>query len=293
MFENVKSRHSVFRSESALIPNNTSPTVVGRETELERIASAVRPLARGNHPDNLLIYGPPGVGKTMCVTHVLNELESETRVKQVSINCWQHNTRPSLLSKLLIELGYATPRKGKPVDQLLPLIQEWLDKNRSVAVTLDEFDRLDDAAEVVYDLAQAGEHADNGLGLVLVSNKQPSELTLESRSQSRLNYRSLAFRPYDTDELLEILEYRAERAFQSGAVSDYVLELIADTVADESGDCRQALTMLLRAGRKANQENADTVMPRHVQQERQGLPRQNSSLDKNSVKDQISLDNTT
>jgi cell division control protein 6 len=205
------------------------------------------------------IYGPAGIGKSTCVKHVLEKLENQGRVKTVYINCWQYNTRSSLLTQLLIELGYPAPRKGKPVDELLSKIREWLDKRKNVAVALDEFDQLDERTEVVYDLQLLNREAENRVGIVMISNWDPSSLTLDPRSRSRLNYQTLQFKPYNVGQLREILENRASRAFRSGSVSDEVLNEIAERVAEQSGDCREALEMLLRAGRKADSESCSKI----------------------------------
>jgi cell division control protein 6 len=87
MFEDTRTRQSVFRSDSSLNPDTGTGEVVGRETEIQRIADAVRPLAKNSTPENLLVYGPPGVGKTTCVNHVLEQLEDQTNAKTVYINC--------------------------------------------------------------------------------------------------------------------------------------------------------------------------------------------------------------
>jgi cell division control protein 6 len=173
---------------------------------------------------------------------------------------------------LLIELGYAAPRKGKPADELLLRFHEWLDKNRSVVVVLDEFDQLDDAEQIVYDLYQASEGASNELGLILISNEPRPDRELDLRSQSRLSCQVLEFTRYNADELVEILRQRAKEAFRPGVVTEHVLELIAEIVANESGDCRQAFSLLLRAGRRADDEKATIVEPRHVQQLAQFRP---------------------
>jgi len=79
---------SVLRSEVHLTTRHVPETPVGREKEIQRIADAVRPLTRGRPPENLLVHGPAGVGKTTCVEHVFNGLEKETGVEPVHINCW-------------------------------------------------------------------------------------------------------------------------------------------------------------------------------------------------------------
>lgn len=177
----------VLRLETYLTENYLPEDPVGRESKVQRIADAVRPFVRRRGPENLLVYGPAGVGKTTCVRHVFDRLDEETSVKTGYINCWQYNTRPSLRTELLIELGYPAPRKGKPVDELLAKLREWLDKNRGVAVALDEFDQLDDSTGVIYDLQLVNSEAENQVGITMVSNRDPRQVQLDPRSRSRSN----------------------------------------------------------------------------------------------------------
>jgi cell division control protein 6 len=249
----------ILRSETYLTTNYEPDEPVGRETEIQRIADAVRPLTRRNSPENLLVFGPAGVGKTTCVKHVFERLEDETGAKSVYINAWQYNSRSSLLTELLIQLGYPAPRKGKPVDELLSKLEEWLDKNRGVAVAIDEFDQLQEKTEIIYDLQMLNQESENSLGLVMVSNKPPSKVQLDPRSQSRLNCQTLQFNSYNAPQLQQILEKRVEQAFKPGTVPDEVLEKIAETVAEKSGDCREALERLLRAGRRADRDEKSMV----------------------------------
>lgn len=266
MFEESGRQRSVFRSVSALDPSPTYAGVVGRDEEIQQIVEAVRPLTRDNPSEDVLVHGCPGVGKTTCVNHVLTKLEEETRVKPVSINCWQYDTRPALLSQLLIELGFPAPRKGKATDALLARLREWLDKNRSVVVVLDEFDQLADPEDIVYDLKHISHEAAHELGLILISNAYCPEELSDARCQSRLDCQPIHFDRYDADDLHAILQHRMERAFRPESISEHVSRLIADMVADQGGDCRTALRLLRRAGRNADEANADKVTAEHVEQ---------------------------
>lgn len=259
MFEESQTGKSILRSESYLTSEHTPETPVGRDTEIQRIAEAMQPLSKRRTPDNLLVYGPAGVGKTLCVRHVFDKLDQETRVKTVYINCWQYNTRPSLLTELLIQLGYPAPRKGKPVDELLSKLREWLDRNRGVAVAMDEFDQLEESTEVIYDLQMLNEEADNPVGLLMVSNQHPSQVELDPRSQSRLNCQTLEFNSYTAEHLTEILEQRVQQAFRPGAIPDEVIQEIAERVTKRDGDCREALKLLLQAAREAEKQGESEV----------------------------------
>lgn len=156
-----------------------------------------------------------------------------------------------MLTELLIELGYPAPRKGKPVDELLSKLREWLNKNRGVAVALDEFDQLRNQTEVIYDLQMVDQEADNPIGILTASNRCPRQIQLDPRSRSRLNCQTLEFQPYTAEELIDILEKRVEQAFKPGSVPDEAIEEVAERVAESSGDCRKALEILLRKGREA------------------------------------------
>ena len=260
MFENsTSSRKGVLRAENYLNTGYMPEEPVGRESEIGEIADAVRPLMHRHDANNLIIFGPAGVGKTTCTQYVTGKLENQASVKSVYINCWQYNTRSSLLTELLIQLGYPAPRKGKPVDALLGKIREWLDKNRGVVVALDEFDQLDSQTKIIYDLQMVNEEAENPLGLLMVSNQHPTRISLDPRSKSRLNCNTLEFQAYNAAALEEILQDRVDKAFRPGTVPIEVIEEIAETVAENTGDCRKALNILLNAGRKADQKGSNKV----------------------------------
>lgn len=265
MFEKTSSQSALLYSESSLTTSYTPPRPVNRTTEQQRIETALRPLVHRNQPENLLLYGPPGSGKTTVAKHVLAQLADETRVTTAFTNCWQYNTRLALLTEVLVQLGYPAPRKGKSVDELFEKLREWITKHLGTVVVLDEFDQLEDAAAIAYDLQQANEVADGFLGLILISNQPLSQLELDPRSQSRLAYQPVEFQPYSKHELVAILEERVEEAFQDGAVDETVVEAIAADVAAESGDCRKAFTKLLRAARLAEAEDASEVQLRHFE----------------------------
>ena len=264
IFDKSTQTDGVLRSETYLSPSHRPKQPIERNTKINRIANALRPLTKRHDPENLLIHGPAGVGKTTCTKHVLDQLESQASVKTIYINAWQYNTRPSLLTELLIQLGYPAPRKGKPIDELISKITEWLDKNRGVAVAIDEFDQLQSQTEVIYDLQLAQNQANNPLGLLMVSNQHPSQVNLDPRSQSRLNCQTLEFQPYTAPQLQKILEKRVNQAFKPGTVPQEVIEEIAEQVAENSGDCRKALQILLDAGREADRNHDSKLKRQHL-----------------------------
>jgi cell division control protein 6 len=266
MFRDQSSDSGILRNQQHLSTTYQPESPIRREGELEAISASLKPLAEGQQPKHLLVHGPAGVGKSTTVQHVFDQLNEHTRVKTVTINCWQYNTRSSLVTELLIQLGYPAPRKGKPVDALLSRLREWLDKNHEVALALEEFDQLTEMNQVAYDLFLLNEKADHNLGTVMLSNQPAKEIELEPRTDSRLSYDSLSFDSYNTDELIQILTDRVEQAFRPGTISDGSIKLIADHAARSGGDCRQALESLLDIGRKAEQQDEDKITTSFVRE---------------------------
>lgn len=264
MYKNTDRNSRIFRDELYLTPQYSPDRPLCRENELNKIRSTVKQVRKRSEFQSLLIYGPAGIGKTTCVEHTLEEFSQRPSLKQVKINCWQYNSRSALLTELLIQLGYPAPRKGKPVDELLSKLQEWLDKNRDTVIWLDEFDQLNDKTEIVYDFYMVSDQATNTLGLLMVSNKPPTDFDIDPRSESRLKQRTLKMEPYSQEELRKILQERVEKAFKNGSVPDESLNQVAKNVAEYSGDCRRAFDLLLRAGQRAEEENIREVTPRMV-----------------------------
>lgn len=158
------------------------------------------------------------------------------------------------------------------MDELLARLSEWVDKSRGLrapkgyAIALDEFDQLQAKTEVIYDIHRVNEQADSKLGLVMVSNQGPSTLKLGPRSQSRAGIKAVEFSSYNRSELKQILEHRSNRAFQPGAVTEKAIEYVAETVFEEEGDCRQALNILLQAGRRAERQKLSKVSEELVEE---------------------------
>lgn len=74
-----------------------SDRIVGRDDEIEDVAAEIRPIVRANPPNNVMIYGKTGTGKSLVARHVI-ERARQAAVAQgvdagtVYVDCAQHNT---------------------------------------------------------------------------------------------------------------------------------------------------------------------------------------------------------
>ena len=79
MFKDMlSSDQTLFKNTIALDYDFIPKLIPYRENEQKSIAYCIKPLFQGINGRNVLIYGAPGIGKTVACKHVLNELEEET-----------------------------------------------------------------------------------------------------------------------------------------------------------------------------------------------------------------------
>lgn len=121
---------------------------------------------------------------------------------------------------------------------------------------------------------------DAKVGIIGISNDFKFRDTLSSKVQSSLCEKELQFPAYDAEELRAILRQRADTAFYDDVVSQDVLALCAAFGAQDAGDARQSLDLLMEAGDLAAEENAEELTEHHVREAR-------SRMEESRVKDGI------
>lgn len=261
MFKSKQKGKGILRAENFLTSEYTPDKLPHREEELEEIANSIKPMFHLRKPENLFLYGSPGTGKTSCVQNVLREVENNTTATSVYVNAWNYDTRTSCYAKILHSLGVALPRKGKPVDVLYDRIIETARKKEEMVIAIDEVDQLGaEKSKTLYDLARIDKSEEDFRLALIVIGYQPDTLSgIDSRARSSLSPKTIEFSPYKKHELIDILSERVEKAFRPDSVKRGIIEKIAEFTANKSGDCRMALEILMKVGRKADYERSNKV----------------------------------
>lgn len=269
IFERFSTESSIFKDERWLYPEFVPERLPHRDSEIDSLAYALNPILRGGKAHNVFVFGPPGTGKTVCVKFVLQQLEQHSdRGKAIYINCFEYNTRYSILITLTNFLGSALPRRGLATDETYSALVDQMKKvTFTPVVILDEFDQLlsaDEGNSLLYDLLRATEHQKNRFAIVLISNDPSIPAKLDARVKSSLSQDTLEFKQYAPQQLKEILRERADYAFLPDALGPDVINLAAAHAAKLGGDCRVAIEGLLRAGRLAQKDFSKQVTVEHL-----------------------------
>src|SRR3989338_267327 len=260
LFRGMGGGQSLFANELALDYNFIPKLIPFREMQQKQVAGCIKPLFDKRNGKNIVILGPPGVGKTVACRHIMNELEEETdEIIPIYINCWQKNTSYKVVVELCNFLDYKFTQ-NKKTEELFEIVKNILNKKSAVFV-FDEIDKAEDY-DFIYTLLEDIYRKT----IVLITNYKTWIVSLDDRIKSRLIPEMLEFRPYSQTEIKGILKERISYAFAQNTVDENAVDFIAKkTIEAGEGDIRIGLYLLKEAGDIADMKNSSKLALEHAE----------------------------
>ncbi|MBN2458460.1 AAA family ATPase [Candidatus Woesearchaeota archaeon] len=254
----LKEGESLFRDEIPLDFSYIPKPLKYRENEQRMIAACMKPLFENSNGRNVFICGRPGIGKTVAVRHLLNEIEdNHDEVIPLYVNCWQKNTTYKIMVELCEQLDYKFTQ-NKKTEELVRIVANIVNK-KTAAFAFDEIDKAEDLDFIYTILEQVFKKS-----IVLLTNYKDWLLHLDSRIKSRLLPDIIEFKPYNAPEIKGILEQRMTYAFVPGVWEDDALALaVAKTC--ELEDIRTGLHLLKESGLAAEAQSSKKISIPHVE----------------------------
>lgn len=278
IFEKELQKSTLFLDRNVLSPHYVPDYLPYREGEIEKIMKSLAPALSGKRTHNLFVYGGTGVGKTAVTKHVIEKLiqvkeKYKVNVDSLYINCRIQNTKYQVLLKCA---EYTNPSEnfiGFPFSHLFDKFIAHLKKNSmNFIVVLDELDKVKNLDDLMYTLTRANDEMQNAhIQIVGITNNVTFKDELDPRSRSTLCEEEMIFPPYNADQLTEILNQRAKYGFREGSVDPSAVSLAAALAAQESGDARYALKLLLKAGEIADTNGQPKIVDKDVTKAKKGV----------------------
>lgn len=275
-YKNYLKGPKIFKKREALDPSFIPNDLPHRDVEVQNIAGLTACALRGDVPPNFLCYGMTGTGKTATIRYVSQKIAQHCTTSSpwwIYINCNVVSTPYRVLAHIYntISRKEKIPPTGLPKDiifkKLLGLMDLLINENVCFLV-LDEIDILIEKKggnEILYDLTRLNENLDTcRVSVIGISNKLKFMNYLDPRVRSSLGQDELVFRPYNANELADILEERANIAFQEDSIGNGVIRLCAGLAAKEHGDARKALQLLRKAGEITERNHRKTILESDV-----------------------------
>ncbi len=246
------SGESFFRNPIGLDYDYQPKLVKYRENEMKQIAAAMRPLFQKRSGRNVFVYGPSGVGKTVAVRNLLQELEQETDdIALFYINCWKNDTTFKILLEMCSVIGYKFTQ-NKRGDELFDIVKKDINK-KSAVIVLDEVDKIDDV-DFLYNVIEEVFNK----SLILITNHKGWVAELDTRIKSRLTAEILEFRPYNLTETRGVLQQRMEFVFAPGVWEDTAFESVVQKSFGMQ-DIRSGLYLMKEAANTAEERNSGKI----------------------------------
>jgi Cdc6-like AAA superfamily ATPase len=217
-----------------------------RHSEHKELSNQLQPAVHGHRANDVVLHGPPGVGKTLTARVVCDHLQNEAHVSKHRIGCTSASETGILLQAVT---GHPrdvyVPPNSSP-DYLVSTLQDIV--SAPYILVLDEADDLPEKDVLPY------LHQIPLVSVIVICHDYGDWMEkLDPGLKSRLSLHPIPLRRYDTAELADILKERREHGVIHGVVSDDQLRVIADkaagiarlaiqtlhaslTLVDESGD---------------------------------------------------------
>lgn len=273
VFDRFLSGVQIFRDREVLRNDYVPEKLPHREEQIRCFGEMITPALKGFRCSNIFIYGKTGTGKTAVVKYVLSKLvqkasELGAPIKVCYANCRLSGTEYRILSSLCESVNVKVPFTGLALGEVFDRLKKGLNSRKLLLiVVLDEIDALvkDRGDVLLYELTRINEDLNcSKTSIIGISNDLQFKEFLDPRVLSSLSEEEIVFRPYDAEELLDILLDRAREAFMNGVLTDGTTGLCAALAAAEHGDARRALDLLRVAGELAEREGSSKINEAHI-----------------------------
>jgi len=250
--DTLKDNESLIKNEDAVDYDFIPPIIKYRENEQQYIGNCIKPLFNNRSGRNLMIYGGPGLGKTVATRHILRQLDNETdEIHGIYINCWQNNTTYKILLEICDQIGFKFTQNKKTFD-LYKVVAQIINKSGAVFV-FDEIDKTEDLDFLYFILEQIYKKT-----IIIISNYRSWLVELDERIKSRMMLELQEFRPYKKEELEGIIRQRVDLGLVSGVCEEKCIKKISE-MTYKLNDVRSGIYLLKNSATIAEEKSKKKI----------------------------------
>ena len=256
---------SVFKKASSLDMSYVPEKLYCRDEVIKNLIYNFRRILEEREQPTIscLILGKGGVGKTVTARYFGRNFKTIALEKDVNIfveyfNCINFRSKSKIVRELLAKYTHGSGR-GFSDDEALKLILTQLIREKGyMLLVIDEIHLLKSEEILAFlDIAETYGHQNAKLSILLISRNRDWMRIETERILSRLNEK-IILKPYNFDDAKQILEYRSEEAFKEYVISDDILNMVSQIVADHE-NMRHGIEILRKSGLYADKNSLSSV----------------------------------
>ncbi|MHA1915924.1 MAG: Cdc6/Cdc18 family protein [Promethearchaeota archaeon] len=274
-FEELLKKPSLFHDERTLDMNFVPDTLPHRDKELSLLSQLFVTLI--TNPNSIsrriLITGKTGIGKTVTVKNfgeILTRaaIERDVAIKYVHVNCRKERTSYKVLIKIVRLINKKFPKRGYSPQDLLEVLVDLLNhRNIHILIVLDELNYLINKGEdLIYSLTRINDdslNAQQRVSIIGIVRDLSCLNNLDHSTASTLQRNIIKFSKYSKNQIFDVLKYRVKLSLKIAAISDELIEMIAETTY-LNGDIRYGLNILWKAAKIAENRDLRHISPECV-----------------------------
>lgn len=236
-----------YRNARKALHSSVPESLPGRENELQKLQQFMEEHLKNETSGSLYVSGPPGTGKTACLSKLILRPEFRSKFKVVYVNCTTMKSAATIYAKIIQELGSSISKSGK---NSKAIIEKYLSSNhKMMLLILDETDQLESKKQsVLYSVFEWPSIHNSKLILVGIANALDLTDRILPRLQARceLKPKLMHFSPYTKQQICNIISDRLNEANVSDLFTGTAIQMLSGKVAAVSGDIRRALDISRR-----------------------------------------------
>lgn len=225
------------------VPEN----MIGREQEMSSLEDFIQDHLENKTSASLYISGPPGTGKTACLSQIMSKPKFKKLFTIVYVNCTTMKSTTAIYKKITEELNINT---SKNTNNCKNVIEKYLaEKITKLLLVLDEIDQLEMKNQsVLYSIFEWPTVSKSQLLLIGIANSLDLTDRILPRLQAKCNLKPtlLHFKPYSKQQIIDIITKRLDEGNVRNLFSNTALQLLAGKIEAVSGDVRRALDICRR-----------------------------------------------
>ena len=260
----LNSNTKIIKNPLFLTTAYAPPIIKERDAQIRSAKIILREsLRREEYPTFGLINGPPGVGKTLIITHVLDKFIEESALigkiyQYVIIDC---NEKPRTLTEIYRKIlrsidnsiQYDIKTTKECQDKIISSLQI---SKANLIIVLDNIDALEDRPWL-YDFTWNWQKELRSLPIYvsfLAISRKPILTITDPITKSIIDLTYVGFPQYTKEELESILYDRLD-AFFDGSIDKMVISMAAKYTLQKTGDVTQAIDLLRESAQYAESLN--------------------------------------